>query len=79
MDIDQNLKKQTIVNSIVKMADQLDFKVVAEGVETQAEKEFLIQNDCHYIQGYVFCRPLEVQDWSGFVSNHHNRLMATVV
>ena len=70
MEIDRSPKKQTIVNSIVRMADQLDFKVVAEGVETQAEKDYLKDQECHYIQGYVFCRPLEVKDWSGFVENH---------
>ena len=53
MDIDQNPKKQAIVSSILRMAKQLNFKVVAEGVETQAEKEFLALQECHYIQGFV--------------------------
>lgn len=72
MGIDQNPKKQAIVSSILRMAEQLNFQVVAEGVETEAEKEFLIRQKCHYIQGYILSRPLEVQDWPGFM-DHHSR------
>ncbi len=66
MNIDQNPKNQAIVGSIIRMAQQLNFKVVAEGVETQAENEFLKAQACHYLQGYFLSRPLEVQDWSRF-------------
>ena len=70
MDIDQNPKKQAIVGSIVRMAEQINFKVVAEGVETQAEQDLLKNQECHYIQGYFFSRPLEVNAWPNFMENH---------
>ena len=40
------------------MAHQLDLKVVAEGVETSEQLEFLRQHGCDYIQGYYYFRPL---------------------
>ena len=74
MDIDQNPKKQAIVSSILRMAKQLNFKIVAEGVETEAEKSFLQMQECHYIQGFILSRPLEAQDWSNFIRNYCRNL-----
>lgn len=70
-EIDHDPKKQAIVSSILRMAKQLKFKVVAEGVETEAEQAFLQVRDCHYIQGFWLSRPLEVQDWASFMDNHN--------
>ena len=55
-----------IVTAIVAMAKALKLKVVAEGVEKQVQKEFLKQLDCHYLQGYLFCRPLSESQWLSF-------------
>ncbi|CAN7692155.1 EAL domain-containing protein [Pseudoduganella sp. LjRoot289] len=46
-----------IVQTILAMAHHLDLKVVAEGVETQAQADFLISSDCHAMQGYLYARP----------------------
>jgi diguanylate cyclase (GGDEF)-like protein len=51
-----------IVWTIVNLARSLRLRVVAEGVETQAQLDYLRQLDCHYAQGYLFSRPLEVAD-----------------
>ena len=47
-----------IVTAIIQMAHSLNLKVVAEGVETEAELAFLCQHGCDEIQGYLFSRPL---------------------
>ncbi|WP_439638154.1 EAL domain-containing protein [Spirulina sp.] len=70
-EVDRDLKKQAIVSSILRMAKQLKFKVVAEGVETEAEQEFLQVRGCHSIQGFWLSRPLEVEDWASFMDNHN--------
>ncbi|CCU78222.1 hypothetical protein HSACCH_00498 [Halanaerobium saccharolyticum subsp. saccharolyticum DSM 6643] len=49
-----NLK---IVKTIIVMGKNLGLEVVAEGVETQQELEFLINNNCNYYQGYYFSKP----------------------
>jgi len=40
------------------MSRQLRLLVVAEGVETEAQARFLAQAGCHYLQGFLFSRPL---------------------
>jgi EAL domain-containing protein (putative c-di-GMP-specific phosphodiesterase class I) len=47
-----------IVEAIVAMAQSLELKVVAEGVETQEQSEFLRNLGCDQIQGYVFSKPI---------------------
>ena len=59
-----------IVTAIVAMAKVLKLKVVAEGVEKQVQKEFLKQLGCHYLQGYLFCRPLSKLQWLSFYQEH---------
>ncbi|AMK74885.1 PAS domain S-box-containing protein/diguanylate cyclase (GGDEF)-like protein [Methylomonas methanica] len=48
----------TLVLTIIAMAHNFNLKVVAEGVETQAQVDFLARNSCDEIQGYFFSRPL---------------------
>lgn len=47
-----------IVLAIIAMAQKLKLKVLAEGVETQQQLEFLTANDCNDVQGYFFSRPV---------------------
>ncbi|MEL7011488.1 MAG: GGDEF domain-containing phosphodiesterase, partial [Cyanobacteria bacterium J06588_4] len=61
--IEQNSKNSVIVKSVIEMAHKLDLKVVAEGVETQSELEYLVGCDCDIIQGYLFSRPVPAQDF----------------
>jgi EAL domain-containing protein (putative c-di-GMP-specific phosphodiesterase class I) len=67
-NIDQKSKNQAIVTSILKLASQLNFKVVAEGVETLAEKLFLYDRGCHYFQGYLISPPILAKDWPAFLN-----------
>ncbi|MEH7245405.1 EAL domain-containing protein [Neobacillus niacini] len=57
-EIHQDEKKSLIVKSILDIAHGLRLNVVAEGVETEAEKDFLIHMKCDEIQGYFYSRPL---------------------
>jgi len=68
--IDQNTKNQAIVASILRLAQQLNFQIIAEGVETAAERDFLTEKECHCIQGYGFCPPLEVAELPRFIEAH---------
>ena len=60
------IKKQdrdaVIVASTIQMAHNLDIKVIAEGVETREELDFLMAARCDYAQGYYFSKPLEFED-----------------
>ena len=50
---------RTLVNAIMDLARGFDLTVVAEGVETEAQRDFLIAAGCPYAQGYLFSPPLE--------------------
>ncbi|NNG23969.1 bifunctional diguanylate cyclase/phosphodiesterase [Telluria aromaticivorans] len=62
-DTPHNGNDTAIVNSILSMARHLNLKVVAEGVETRAQAEFLIANHCHVLQGYFYSRPEDIEQW----------------
>ncbi len=51
-----------IARTIIALAGQLGLSVVAEGVETQEQLAFLIEHGCQAFQGYLFSRPVSVQD-----------------
>jgi diguanylate cyclase (GGDEF)-like protein/PAS domain S-box-containing protein len=56
-DLENNPGDVAIVQTIIAMAHNLHMNVIAEGVETRAQVEILIQNGCDYCQGYYFSKP----------------------
>ena len=52
-----------IIRAIVAMARSLELKVIAEGVETAEQLEFLQGLGCHFYQGYLHSRPLPVEEF----------------
>jgi EAL domain-containing protein (putative c-di-GMP-specific phosphodiesterase class I) len=56
-----------IVRAIVDMARALDLQVVAEGIETAAERDFLDGLQCSMGQGYLFARPMPAQQFEAFL------------
>jgi diguanylate cyclase len=58
-----------IVQAIVTLAQQLGLRVVAEGVETPEELEVLRQLGCDFVQGYLFSRPMSVEQCEHFLSS----------
>jgi len=56
-----------IAMAIVGLAHRMDLRVIAEGVETEAQLAYLRENDCDEIQGYYFSRPLAPQDFAGLL------------
>ncbi|QDF97085.1 hypothetical protein CJ010_11380 [Azoarcus sp. DD4] len=57
-----------IVSAIISMARSLGLDVLAEGVETEAQREFLLARGCHAYQGYLFGGPLPLADFEALVS-----------
>ncbi len=54
--------KRQIVGDIIRLTHQMGMKVIAEGVENQVQLEYLQENECDYIQGFLWGRPLCKQD-----------------
>lgn len=55
-------KQQAIVLTICQLAHNLGLKVIAEGVETDVQRELLHQYGCDYLQGYLFARPVPASE-----------------
>jgi len=66
-DIEHNPNSSAIARAIVSMAHSLNLKVVAEGVETEAQLAFFKENKCELIQGYYFSKPLNKSDARKFL------------
>ena len=58
-----NLRTQTALSATIKMIHELGMTVLAEGVETQEQCEWLSQLGCDYLQGYYFSKPLKKEDF----------------
>jgi EAL domain-containing protein (putative c-di-GMP-specific phosphodiesterase class I) len=61
--VDNDTSNAGIAQAIIAMAKALKFDTVAEGVETQAEFDFLKQHDCNLYQGYFFSKPLRFDEF----------------
>ena len=61
-----NAADQAVVHAIINLARSLDYKVLAEGVETNEQLRMLIDMGCHAVQGFYFSRPLEPDDFMRF-------------
>jgi len=57
-DIQTDANDAAIVDTIISMANHLELKVIAEGVETEFELNFLEEKGCRIFQGYLFSRPV---------------------
>lgn len=62
-DILKHENDAAIVKTIISLAQNLDLEVIAEGVETTMQKEFLIKAGCFDYQGYLFGRPLSLENF----------------
>lgn len=61
-DVGFNPDAAAITNAIIGMSKSLNLKVVAEGVENEAQLSFLREHECGEFQGFYFSRPLAVKD-----------------
>ncbi|MBL4867003.1 MAG: EAL domain-containing protein [Pseudomonadales bacterium] len=68
INIHRYSRNQKIVKSIMGLAKSLDLQVIAEGVETKEELDFLMAIGCNQIQGYYYSEPLSVAELNAYIS-----------
>ena len=56
-----------IIVALIAMAKNLNLKIVAEGVETEAQLDFLKQQQCDEIQGFIFSKPVTADEFEKFL------------
>jgi len=61
-DIETDPNDAEISAATLALAHNLGLKVTAEGVETEAQRDYLIQHQCDFMQGYLFSKPLMAED-----------------
>jgi EAL domain-containing protein (putative c-di-GMP-specific phosphodiesterase class I) len=63
-ELDQDSNASAIVKAVISIGHSLDMKVIAEGVETERQMAFLVENGCDAMQGYLFSRPLGADEFA---------------
>ena len=69
-DIPGDKEDSAIVRTIITMSRTLDVQVIAEGVETEEQLEFLRQEGCDLAQGYYLSKPIAIADLKAFLRQH---------
>jgi EAL domain-containing protein (putative c-di-GMP-specific phosphodiesterase class I) len=61
-DVMTNRIDADIVRTIIALAQALEVEVIAEGVETTMQRQFLKEMQCHYLQGFLLSKPVPAED-----------------
>ncbi|MEN8141669.1 MAG: EAL domain-containing protein [Thermodesulfobacteriota bacterium] len=72
MDITSDPHDRAVVEAIVSLSRHLHLKVVAEGVESREQLEFLEKERCHEVQGYYIAKPLATEEFKSFLANERS-------
>jgi diguanylate cyclase (GGDEF)-like protein len=67
----QSAESTTVLDSIIAMARAMRLEVVAEGVETEEQRDLLKNAACDWLQGYFISRPVSVETVAGFVTDYN--------
>jgi len=73
MEIDSAGDNASICKAIIALAHGLGMKVIAEGVETEQQVQYLNFLDCEEIQGFVFAKPMCAADLENFMARHRQK------
>lgn len=60
---DEEGKGKVIIREAIRLAKELEMRIVAEGIETREQVDFLAQEECDLIQGYYFAKPMPVDEF----------------
>jgi diguanylate cyclase (GGDEF)-like protein len=70
MNVEASADDASITKTIIQLGHSIGLNVIAEGVETAGQIEFLVANGCDEFQGYFFSKPLTPADFKLFVKNY---------
>ncbi len=69
-NINDNTDNIALTKAIIQIGHSLNLNIIAEGVETEKQIEFLEQNQCHIAQGYLFSPPVPANDFQDLCKNN---------
>lgn len=68
--VDEDREQQKLVSGILSLAERMGLETLAEGVETKGEHAMLAQLGCGHVQGYLFARPMPLEDTDSWIAAH---------
>ncbi|TFH80088.1 MULTISPECIES: EAL domain-containing protein [Pseudomonas] len=68
--IDKDALSRHILDSIIELSAKLDLGIVAEGVETQVQADYLAAHHVNFLQGYLFGKPMQAADFIDALTHH---------
>ena len=72
-DLENSASARALTTSVLQLGATLDKRIVAEGVETEQQRDFLAGLDCNVLQGYLFSRPLPSEPFENWLHEHRRR------
>lgn len=73
-DLPHDKDDATLTQTIINLAKSLEIDLVAEGVETEAQVEFLLDRDCSVGQGYLFSRPIPAHEFTQLLDEYQGQI-----
>ena len=73
-DIPDNEDDVAITKAIIALGKSLNLNLIAEGVETEYQRDFLLTNGCDNIQGYFYSRPIPANEMDIFLQDNQNNI-----
>ena len=70
-DIPENTDNKSLVTAMIAMAHSLNMQVIAEGVENKQQLNFLVEQDCDEVQGFLISRPVPAAQFKKLISEAH--------
>ena len=71
MGLESDEAARTLSSAIIRIGESLGLSVVAEGVETAAQRDFLVEQGCQIAQGYFFARPMTAENLTQWARGRH--------
>ena len=69
-DIESDDGDRSLIKAIVNMAASLELQVIAEGVESDSQRQFLLDNGCTHFQGYLFGKPMPIDEFEASIKTN---------
>lgn len=72
-NLEEKVTNQKIVASVVELGHDLGVEVIAEFVETEKQRDLLNDLGCHWYQGYLYSKPIPLDDFVEFIKTYNNK------
>lgn len=75
--LDGSGSNEAIIRAVIAMAKAMSLDIIAEGVETPEQRQFLIDEGCEMLQGYLFAKPMPFQDFMRYLQAYNSSAFST--